>query len=636
MPVHLHALAVFVELGFVRLLVHAVDGRRGGHAEEPGHGLVGCEHAFFDQLVGNVVFDPLEARGVPLLVEPDFHLGEVEVERAFLEALFAQDGRHGPRLVQHGVELVGRFGLQADEGFLVGEAARAADDTFGEARLADFAVTRNFQEGGKGETVFVRTQAAEPVAQRFGQHGDDAVGQINAVPPLVGLLVERGGRNDIVRDVGHVDSQLPAVLGFFYIDRIVEVPGIVRIDGHDQRAAAILAPLRGGLRDGVGERLRRGQDVFGKLGRQVELADDRLDVDAGFVRGPENFDNFAFRIGMPGGPFAEFDHDLVALVRTQRGGGLGDVDVVDEIFVVGHDMPEAVRFLERADGHGGAAFEDADDAAAGLIPAVRWLVAQMADDHAVAGQGGRGVFRGEIKFRIARFVAQEVGRPIAMGLHRADHEVSFLRESETVLAHAHDVAGDFQIMKNARHGGCIFAAGLEDLGDFLERRRGLAVLAHEFEHAGGQLGIGKTGGGEDRTGGRRGVFRLFPRGLWFGAAWAGCRFRAGGGPAIFGSGPAAGSWHVGTKHLPSWLAVQDDCRGRAPELLFCSAAGHGGGYKVPRCLFRCHGSNPRSSSRWPHRSSGYSNSGSRPGRWSCTPGICSSGRRPAIGWRSSR
>ena len=237
------------------------------------------------------------------------------------------------------------------------------------------------------------------------------------------------------------------------------------------------------------------------------------------------------------------------------------------------------------------------------------------------------------------------------------------------MAHADDVAGDFQIMKNARHGGCIFAAGLEDLGDFLERRRGLAVLAHEFEHAGGQLGIGKTGGGEDRTGGRRGVFRLFARGLWFGAAWAGCRFRAGGGPAIFGSGPAAGSWHVGSKHLPSWLAVQDDCRGEAPgvsswcgglsrtegpysvrptgsllwwkagmapELLFCSAAGHGGRYKVPRCLFRCHGSNPRSSSRWPHRSSGYSNSGSRPGRWSCIPGICSGGRRPATGRRSSR
>jgi hypothetical protein len=95
-------------------------------------------------------------------------------------------------------------------------------------------------------------------------------------------------------------------------------------------------------------------------------------------------------------------------------------------------MPEAVRFLERADGHGGAAFEDADDAAARLIPAVRRLVAEVADDHAVAGQGGRGVFRGEIKFRIARFVAQEVGRPIAVGLHRADHEVSFLRESETV------------------------------------------------------------------------------------------------------------------------------------------------------------------------------------------------------------
>ena len=224
-------------------------------------------------------------------------------------------------------------------------------------------------------------------------------------------------------------------------------------------------------------------------------------------------------------------------------------------------------------------------------------------------------------------------------------------------------------MKNARHGGCVFAAALEDLGDFLERRRGLAALAHEFEHAGGQFRIGDARGSEDRTGGRRGVFRLFPRGLWFGAAGSRGGVRAGGKPAGLGLGPAAGSWHVGGNHPPSWLAVQDDCRGgamgvtswcggfsptegpysirttgsllwwkagRAPELLFCSAAGHGGSYKASRCLSRCHGSNPRSSSRWPLRSSGFSNSGSRPGRWSCTPGICSSGRRPAIGWRSSR
>ena len=87
--VHLHALAVFVELGLVGLFVHAVDRRDGCHAEEPRDSLVGRQHAFLDQLVGNVVLDPLEPLGASLVVEPHLDLGEIEVERALVEAPLA-------------------------------------------------------------------------------------------------------------------------------------------------------------------------------------------------------------------------------------------------------------------------------------------------------------------------------------------------------------------------------------------------------------------------------------------------------------------------------------------------------------------------------------------------------------------
>ena len=370
--------------------------------------------------------------------------------------------------------------------------------------MTDFSIAANVEKSREGQAVLVGTQAAEPVAQGLGQHRNDAVGEVNAVAPLVGFDIEWRAGLHVVRDIRDVDGQMPSVPRGFNRDRVVKVASVVRVDRDDQPSAAVLASARGGRRHRVAEDFRRLGHSLGEGAREIVFADDRLDVDAGPVGRSEDLDDFALGVDVPRGPFAQFDHDLVALVRAQRGRGFRNVDVVDEMLVVRHDVPEAGGFLERAHRGGGAAFENADDPAPRLIAAVGGLVAQVAYDHAVAGQRGRGVFRAEIKLRISRFVAQQVGRAVAMQLDRPDHEVGIFRQSKAILADADDVAGNLQIVQGAGEVGTFLWGQLQGAGHFLHGGRGLSFPAHQVQHAGGEVGVlqssGKRGGAGDGCG----------------------------------------------------------------------------------------------------------------------------------------
>ena len=107
------------------------------------------------------------------------------------------------------------------------------------------------------EPIHVRIEAAHAVAQALRQHWDDAVGQVNAVPALVGFAVEGAAGFHIGRDISDVHAQPPAAaLDPFHIDRVVEIPRVIRIDRDDEFAAQIFAALEHLLGDGFRDPLR--------------------------------------------------------------------------------------------------------------------------------------------------------------------------------------------------------------------------------------------------------------------------------------------------------------------------------------------------------------------------------------------
>ena len=147
-------LAVFLQTAVFGGFMDAIDGRPAqGH--QPGrHGLVGQEHVFLNQLVGDIVLDCLDAQEAALLVEADFGVGKIQVERAGLEAGAADLLGQRMSLLQHAPDCIGRCGaLDHSEGLLVSEPARGADDSRKKARAEHAAIVGKKQLDALGQAV---------------------------------------------------------------------------------------------------------------------------------------------------------------------------------------------------------------------------------------------------------------------------------------------------------------------------------------------------------------------------------------------------------------------------------------------------------------------------------------------------
>ena len=101
--------------------------------------------------------------------------------------------------------------------------------------------------------IFQRAQRAEVVGDAFRQHRHDPVGEIDRVPALQRLSIERRAGADIGRHVGDRDGDdEPAPVRRVGIgggvDRIVVVLGVGRIYGDERKLAPVLA--RGSEPDG--------------------------------------------------------------------------------------------------------------------------------------------------------------------------------------------------------------------------------------------------------------------------------------------------------------------------------------------------------------------------------------------------
>ncbi len=117
-------------------------------------------------------------------------------------------------------------------------------------------------------------------------------------------------------DVGDMHLQLEvAVRGAADGDRVVEVARGLAIDGDNgQRAVvAAMAQLRG--RDHRIEALRLLQDLDREAMRQMELANDDLDIHAEVVFVAEDFDDTPSRVFGWRGPLGDlhFNHDILQI-----------------------------------------------------------------------------------------------------------------------------------------------------------------------------------------------------------------------------------------------------------------------------------------------------------------------------------
>ena len=275
-----------------------------------------------------------------------------------------------PGTLEKAIEIVLRRAAESEKGFRIGEAVAGVDDRTGEAGGAGFTFGVKANESGVGEALFIRPQGAKAVRKAGREHRDDAVDEVNAVGAFAGLVIQFGSGFDVVRDVGDVDTDLHVAVGKFAEgDGVVEIAGGVGVDGDDEVATKIFPSDRAiGKFDG-GKGFGLGEGFGRESGGEIEFPDNGKDIDAWIGGSAEPFDEEAFGVGSAIFPVDQFSDHLVAGFGLRRAFGTGgwDVEIVEKAGVVRDDDEEAGGFLESANDHGGAAFEDAVDAAAGAV-----------------------------------------------------------------------------------------------------------------------------------------------------------------------------------------------------------------------------------------------------------------------------
>jgi hypothetical protein len=160
---------------------------------------------------------------------------------------------------------------------------------------------------GKHQAVDLRAQAANVGREFERQHGNGAVGEIDAGAAQAGFLIER--RVGALRIARRRRCELAVRSCRFRVadvDGVVEIARGFAVDGDDGKLAVVAAMTRSsasGISDAMAALLR---SLRAGSGEAVKLADHDLDVDAEIVFFAENFDDAAARILRGAGPVGDF------------------------------------------------------------------------------------------------------------------------------------------------------------------------------------------------------------------------------------------------------------------------------------------------------------------------------------------
>ncbi|MNM57134.1 hypothetical protein D3C81_683270 [compost metagenome] len=429
------------ELGLRWPLVHA-ERRRDMRGQQVTRCLdVGGNHAFFDQLVRVVAHHHAGLRDLAPVVEHEAHFRGFKLDGAAALACLGQDA----------IQLVQALDLRqqrADEGLgvrvvlahriphlRVGQARVRVHHRFVELRAGDLPIAAHLHVADKAHAVFLRPQRTDAVGQRLRQHRHHEAGEIHRRRAALRLVIQRCAGTHVVGHVGDGHHQTEAVVVRFAVHRVIEVLGVLAIDGHQRHRTQVHA-----LADH--RRLHRHRDGGGFVQHfRREFIRQFVAVDGGFhhqrwgqlvaQHGDDLADRRASRIRRVG----QFAHHQLAILRT-AGRFTGDLDVALDALVIGHHIVDAGFHAEMADQAVDAAFQHARDAAFAAAPAVD------------AGDVGQRTvtmhhlahFVGRQEEIVAAFVRAQEAEAFRVGDHHTGDQAQCQHRGETATAVLHQLA----------------------------------------------------------------------------------------------------------------------------------------------------------------------------------------------------
>ena len=387
----LELLEEFEQIGVLRFRRLVVDAIRRRHLflQQEARGLdVRGDHAFFDQFVRVVALEHAGLHHFALRTQDETHFGRFEFDGAPRLA----------RLRQHLVQLMQALHLRQQRTDLrdgigivlahrlphlgIGETGVRMHHRFIELRPADFAIETDLHVADEAQTVELRIQRADAIRQRFRQHRHDESREIHRSRAFLRFVVERRARTHVMRHIGNRDDQPETVPARFAPHRIVEILGVLAVDGHQRQLAQIDAAgdvAFGHLqrhRGGFGDHLRR------EFMRQVVAMDRGFHHQRGRELVAEHGEHAADRRAVGVGRMHDLAHHQLAVLRIEARVGR-DLHVALDAGIVGLHITDAGFQREAADQPAQAALQHLDDDA---FAAAATVDAGDAGHHPVAVQ----------------------------------------------------------------------------------------------------------------------------------------------------------------------------------------------------------------------------------------------------------
>ena len=438
-----------------RQLAHALRGRRLVHAVEEAerparelarHRLVGGEHELLDHLVRDRALGAHDLCGSAAEVEHHLGFGEVEVDGAPLPAAGHEQARQrlgALERLDQGAEGGAHPRIAVDQRLAdlgVGQARGASHDGVveGDRRLPPARI--EFQADGLHQAVLVGLQAADAVRQLLGEHGEDAVGEVDARAARAGFQVERAPGGHVVRHVGHRDRQAEARAERLDQHGVVEVARVLAVDGDDREAAEVEAAGGGRGRHARRHAARGGGHLGREVAGQVVGGDHRLGLDPGVGGGTQDGGDARLGLGGEAGPADQVRNHHVAVggaaVRAARhDDGHGDALLLRDDHGGGPTPPQ------HADHPARAALEHPGDAPLGAPAALEALDAHQ---HPVAVHRGTDARGRHVDVLLLRVVGHAEGVARGVRLETAGHEIEPGGQGEAISLGAHQGAAGLE------------------------------------------------------------------------------------------------------------------------------------------------------------------------------------------------
>ena len=172
---------------------------------------------------------------------------------------------------------------------------------------------------GHRQTVLAGIQAADTVRQTLRQHRQYAVDKVYTRAALSCFLIQHAVFGNIIADIRNINAQqVFVIVNLLYINSIVQVLGILAIDGYDSALTQITASCQLALFNRLRHLARSLQHLIREGQRQIILLDNRQNLQTHITDVAQNLGNLALGLAVLLRPFGNFYYDLLTILRTVK------------------------------------------------------------------------------------------------------------------------------------------------------------------------------------------------------------------------------------------------------------------------------------------------------------------------------